>query len=212
MQTKRRGRLIMIDGINGVGKDEQATRLCDRAIVSGLSLNQVYVLDANPAIAKRWELLEQGSHKLESKVAQALEFYLFHQECVESVVLPMLSAGQNILMNRGPQTTLVYNVISRGLAKSNPELVQLAQRMLSQLCPDLSLIMDLDPEIAISRMKGQKRTDQFQEELEAYALRRADFLHFGADHNWKTVDVSGSIQEVNDLMWQNIEPILRHSV
>jgi thymidylate kinase len=206
----QRGKLIILTGINGVGKDEQAARLTERVEQAGRHLENMHVLKSCPGVtAMRSLVLGEETH-FSSKMAEALAFFSMHYESAEQVVKPLVSSGGVVLLNRGPETTFVYNILGNGLEDSSPELFSLYEGVMKILSPDLVILLDTSVAVAKERMVKQSETDGWQNsDTAAYELRRKHFLKLAEQPNWKIVDATPSIDEVSESIWALVQPILK---
>jgi len=205
----RAGRLIILTGINGVGKTEQATRLEKRAKEEGAQLQNIHVLKSNPAVtAMRSVVLAPETHPT-SQWSEVLAFYSMHAETAEQVVVPKLEAGENILLDRGPDSTHVYNYISQGLDKTHPELGEIYERLMAVLQPDLVILLDAPSEVTLQRAAQQGETDYLQDHEKAvHEQRRQGFLSLAKTSGWQIVDATKSIDEVADAVWSLVSSTL----
>jgi dTMP kinase len=74
-------------------------------------------------------------------------------EHVRQVISPALTAGRTVLCDRFFDATLVYQGFARGLPVER--LAQLHHLVLGGLQPQLTLLLDLPPEVGLSRARGQ---------------------------------------------------------
>jgi len=205
----RPGRLIILTGINGVGKTEQATRLQKRAAEEGVSLENIHVLKSSPAVtAMRGVVLAPETH-LQSEWAEVLAFYTMIAETAEQVVVPKLEAGQNILLDRGPDSTHVYNFLLKGLDKTHPELAPIYDQLMKILQPDLVILLDAPSEVTLKRAAQQGETDHLQDyEKEVHEQRRQGFLTLAKSSGWTILDATQSIDEVAAEVWSLVSSTL----
>lgn len=120
-----------------------------------------------------------------SDLAPAAELLLYVADRVqhlETVVRPALSAGKVVVCDRYFDATLVYQGYARGLDK---EMIrQLHQLTCKGLTPDLTLLLDLDPEAGLTRAwrridedASHARESRFEKEKLAFHQRvRAGYL------------------------------------
>ena len=109
-----------------------------------------------------------------------LFFYLAARaDLVQSLILPALEEGRVVLSDRFALTTEAYQMAGRGLP---PEVVTPANRAAAHgLVPDLTLILDLAPEVGQNRqVAGGKRLDRLERESGEFHRRVAELLSGGA--------------------------------
>lgn len=125
------------------------------------------------------------------------ELFLFladRAQHVAGVIRPALEAGQIVLCDRYGDSTTVYQGVARGLGVDL--LRQLNALATGDLRPDISFLLDLDPEVGLSRLKGKDRLDS--EPIEFHRAVRAGFLaEAQADAGrWVVVDASRPTEKV----------------
>ena len=110
---------------------------------------------------------------------------------------------KNIILNRGPETTLLYNVLARGLDHCYPELVMIYDQINRRLSPDLVVLLDTSVEIALARAAKQATTDQFQQHsIYVHENRRQLYLELASKYGWMIVDSTPPAEDVVDTVWQ----------
>jgi dTMP kinase len=104
-----------------------------------------------------------------------LFFYLAARaDLVQSLIRPCLAEGRVVLSDRFALTTEAYQMAGRGLPA---EVVLPANRAAADgLVPDLTLILDLAPEVGQARqVAGGKRLDRLERESEGFHRRVAEY-------------------------------------
>jgi len=142
----RRGRLVVLEGIDGCGKSTQAKLL---------SMALGAVLTAEPGAtalgAELRSLLLDPAKGTSSMRAEALLMAADRAEHVEQVVLPALDAGTCVVSDRFTASTLAYQGYGRLLDLG--ELAQITAFATGGLEPDLQILLDLPVDSARSRMR-----------------------------------------------------------
>lgn len=204
-----RGKLIMIHGGNGTGKDTVGPRLAEQLSQHGLPTTYLYEPHANQACKNLQEIILYQEKSPASLYAMALTYFALHAEAVETVLLPRLASGENIISNRGPADTLVYNALATGIAHRYPELEQVYQGLQTALQPDLTLLFDAPVEITLARAGTQPATDQFQSHTaEVHQRRRRAYLEQAAKEQWQVIDVTTTLDQVQASAWSAICRVL----
>jgi dTMP kinase len=197
--TNRRGRLIALEGIDGCGKSTQARILADR-------LGAVLTHEPGATALGRdlRALLLDPDHPAPSVRTEALLMAADRAQHVEEVLRPALAAGSWVVTDRYSGSTLAYQGWGRGLATG--PLRSLVEWATEGLEPDLSILVDLDVDIARRRLDGaadrlEGLDGGFHERVrEGYlALAVADGQH------WAVLDGSGTVEEVAAAAAQAIE-------
>ena len=186
----RRGRLIAIEGIDGSGKSTQA-RLLAEALGA--------VLTREPGATAlgrqlRALLLDRSSAPLTAR-AEALLVCADRAQHVTEVVAPALDAGRWVVTDRFSASTLAYQGFGRGLDVE--ELRPIADWAAGGLAPDLTVLVDVAPELA--RERRGATADRFESmEPEFHERVRSGYLDMARSDplRWVVVDGSSSPSEV----------------
>jgi dTMP kinase len=133
------------------------------------------------------------------------ELFLFladRAQHVEAIVRPALARGEIVLCDRHADSTLVYQGYGRGL-----DLVRLREwnaYATDGLCPDLTLLLDLDPRIGLARLSSPDRIDR--EPLEFHVRVREGFLLEATREpgRWRILDATRPPEEVLEAAWRAI--------
>jgi dTMP kinase len=133
------------------------------------------------------------------------ELFLFladRAQHVESIVRPALVAKQLVLCDRYSDSTLVYQGYGRGLDKDL--LREWNDFATGGLVPDLTLLLDIEPELGLARIVGKDRLDS--EPLDFHQAVRQGFLAEAEQDpsRWSVVDASRDLETVVDDCWAAI--------
>jgi dTMP kinase len=99
---------------------------------------------------------------------------------VKRIILPALRAGKTVLCDRFIGSTLAYQGAGRGLPEDL--ILDLHRRLVGDLWPDLTILLDIDPAIGLarstSRLKGNRLDEARFEQLDLpfHTRVRAAFL------------------------------------
>src|SRR5262249_36910832 len=124
-------------------------------------------------------LLERDSVAISLR-AEMLLYMASRAQMVVEVIRPALEAGRVVVCDRFSLANIVYQGYAGGLGVQGVELI--GQMATDQLQPDMTLILDVPPEVARARV-GSAR-DRMEDRPEEYHRRvRAGFLK--AARAWK---------------------------
>jgi dTMP kinase len=195
-----RGRLIALEGIDGSGKSTQA-----RALAAALGAHVTHEPGATPIGARLREMLVAPDVPAPTLRAEALLMAADRAEHVDLVLQPALAAGEWVVADRYTASELAYQGSGRGLdAEALSWLVSWA---CDGLAADLSVLVDVSPEVAATRLgeddaqsaDGPGRADRFERLGLDFATRvRAGYLaQVEADPaHWVVVDGTEAIEAV----------------
>ncbi len=130
--------------------------------------------------------------------ADALLFNAARAQLVAEVIRPALDAGSIVLCARFADSTLAYQGYGAGLPLE--ELRALAGVATGGLEPDLTILLDVDPELGIRRKAAGTRNRFESIDLDFHRRVRDGFLELaGAEpRRWRVVDSSRHIDQVFD--------------
>ena len=146
-------------------------------------------------------LVLEGDPDRWSPETEILLFTAARRDHLERVIRPAISAGKIVICDRFSDSTRVYQGVSRGDLRDIVD--QLHDLMIGQE-PDLTFLVDLDPETglrrALSRRGSEERFEDFGLDMQI-RMRRA-FLDLAKDHpeRFRPIDGSGGKDAVADLI------------
>lgn len=187
------GLLIVFEGLDGTGKTTQLARLERR-----LRARHAPVLPLRePGTTKLGEavrsILLQGEEI--SATAETLLYMAARAELYEKIVLPALSAGQVVLLDRSQYSTAAYQ--GAGLQLPMDDILQLADKVVRGRWPDRVLLLHMDPAAALGRLPAGK--DRIESRDPAYFGRVAQAFEQLArrePQRFRSVDAQGAPDEV----------------
>ncbi len=146
-----RGILITFEGGDGCGKSTQISRLTQRLEAAGLSVLTTREPGGTPAGEAIRHLLQTAREgEALTPEAELLLFAASRAQLVREVLEPALAAGRVVIADRFADSTTVYQGCARRLPA---DAIAWANRFaLGALQPDLTLLLDLEPEAARERL------------------------------------------------------------
>jgi dTMP kinase len=169
---------IVLEGINGCGK----TTLHRNLSAHLTTLNLMHTNTREPGgTALGLELRRltlEWSQERKSDIAELLLFAADRAEHVEKVINPALNSGISVLCDRYLYSTISFQGYGRGLDRS---LIDAANSLATKRAkhPDLVVLLDLDPKVALARIAARSGNgrDRFEdEELDFHARIRQGFI------------------------------------
>jgi dTMP kinase len=190
----RPGAFISVEGADGSGKSTQLRRLADH--LRGLGHDVVVTREPGGggagAEALR-ELLLNGPADRWSTMAEALLMYAARAEHLDKLIRPALAAGKTVLTDRFADSTMAYQGAAGGLGKERVEALHRA--VVGDDDPDLTIILDIAPDIGLARAAGRRGAEsRFERKGEAYQARvRGAFLEIARANpgRCRVIDASG---------------------
>lgn len=210
MTTSPKAPFITLEGGEGTGKSTQARLLAERLGAAGLECLVTREPGGSPFAERIRELLLGGELPARTPISEALLFLAARADHVAQVIAPALAEGRAVICDRFSDSTLVY----QGIAGRVPlaTLAALDQLVLGGLKPDLTLIVDLPPEIGLARASARRSADTGadpfeQRDLAYHETLRAGFRTIAGNHPDRCVlvDGTGSIDDVAARVWSAVK-------
>ena len=158
------GKLITFEGIDGCGKSTQAKKLYTKLS----SINRISVLTREPGGSPGAEeirhLLVKGEVTRWSAETEILLFTAARRDHLERTILPAIKEGKIVISDRFFDSTRIY----QGAARSDLiSIVDQLHKLVIDIVPDLTFIIDMEPKIALkrglARKSGEDRFEEFGE-------------------------------------------------
>ncbi len=206
-----KGTFITFEGGEGSGKSTVIDRLVARLRAAGHGV----LLTREPGGT---EIGEQIRHTLQySKKSTAMvaetELLLFcasRAQLVREIIQPALRRGQVVLADRFHDSTTVYQGVGRLL---DPLVVAAINSFAIGPCaPDLTLVIDVDPQIGLERARGRELFDRMESQsLEFYQRVRHGYLALASrePQRVKVIDGNRSLDEIEKQTWELVQHALR---
>ena len=150
-----RGWFISFEGIDGSGKTTQLKRLANKLKAQGHTV----VVAQEPGGTRvgreiRRLLLDTANTDL-GAIPELLLYFAARAQNIEQVILPALEAGSLVLCDRFTDATVAYQAYGRELGV---EIVRRIEQVACQgLKPDLTILLDIDPETGLRRALDRNR-------------------------------------------------------
>ena len=204
--TPGRGCFVVLEGPEGSGKSTLGANLADRLRLAGSDPVLVREPGGTPAAeALRAVLLERG--RSWSAEAELLFMVTARADLVTRIIRPALAAGRVVLSDRFDLSTRAYQGAGRGVAT---ERLDWLNRVATEgLEPDLTLVLDLPPEVGLARqVAAGKSQDRLDQESDEFHRRIADFYRSVQGRGILHLDATRSADELAEAAWAAVEPLV----
>ncbi|MEB3197141.1 MAG: dTMP kinase [Candidatus Sericytochromatia bacterium] len=192
-----RGFFITLEGPEGAGKSSQLHQLAAWLEVDGYTVVTTKNPGGTPIGGQIREILLKPANRELVPLAELLLYAADRAQHVETVVRPALAQGSVVLCDRFTDSTLAYQGFGRGLDQAL--IGSLNQLATGGQRPDLTLLLDLAPEIGLERIVASRQVDRLEVEAIAFHHRlRAGYLALAQaePERFVVVDASASPSEV----------------
>ena len=190
-----RGRFITLEGGEGAGKSAQARRLAARLSALGVEIVPTREPGGTPHAERLREAILSGSLRELGPEAEAIAFAAARIDHVDELIRPALERGAWVISDRFADSTRAYQGAAGNLGAAFVE--RLERIAVGDTRPDLTLILDIDPEQGLARAARRSgAADRFEQEGPEFheTLRRA-FLDIAEAEPTRCAVVAGGDDE-----------------
>ena len=154
-------RFITFEGIDGSGKSTQARLLAEAFRQAGHPVRLTREPGGSEGAEQIRRLLVEGDPDRWSPETEILLFTAARRDHVEKTIRPAIAAGETVISDRFADSTRVY----QGAVRSDLRpLVDTLHAQVIELEPDLTFIIDADPETALARgLARRSGEDRFED-------------------------------------------------
>ena len=204
----RRGMFIVFEGTEGSGKTTQMKMLHNMFTEEGRSVVVTREPGGTPISERiRGIVLDAGAKEMDPKT-EALLYAASRAQHVDEVIRPALDSGKIVLCDRFIDSSLAYQGIARGLGEE--DILRLNIWATDEALPDLVILLHLDPEIGLSRTKGDPDRME-QEDIGFHRKVGEAYLHLARQFpsRFTVIDAAGTVEEIHRQIKAAILPFIR---
>ena len=164
------GKFITLEGIEGSGKSTSLQTITDYLD----NLNIEFIVTKEPGGGPLGRDLRKILLDKQSVITPEVELLLMmadRKDHIDNLVLPNLQNGVWVISDRYLDSSYAYQGGGRQIDTSK---IDLLTKLLNLPLPDLTLLFDLSPEIALERAKKRSEPDRFESEPLAFHTRIRD--------------------------------------
>ena len=202
-----RGRFITFEGGEGTGKTTLIAGLKSHLETAGISVTVTREPGGTPRAEKLRELLLSMDSLRDPMCAEteALIVCAARSDHVENQIRPLLAKGKWVLCDRFTDSTQAY----QGRSISSQYLQTLNQIATRGLTPDLTFLLDADPEELVDRrIERGLPTDRFEgQSMQFHQNIRQSFLKIARDESERVV-VIDAMNDVAAVLRNALEILL----
>ena len=191
------GRFITFEGIDGSGKSTQARLLADALRAKGHDAVLTREPGGSPGADEIRRLVLEGDPDRWSAETELLLFTAARRDHLERLIEPSLAAGKVVVCDRFADSTRMYQGLSRGDLRAK---VDALHDLMIGREPDLTILIDMDPDLgharALSRKGAEERFEEFGPDLQR--RMRAGFLALSeeAPERFRVIDGNRDMDSV----------------
>ena len=192
------GKFIVIEGLEGAGKTtaiNTVARILKQHHISDLQFTREP--GGTPIAEALRNIIKNGldNEPLTDK-AELLMLYAARIQLVDNVIKPALKMGKWVIGDRHDLSTQAYQGGGRQIDKVFIETLQ--AQVLGDFKPDLTLYLDIAPELGLMRARSRGQLDRIEQQSLLFFERiRQRYLQLAErDNTIVTIDANKSIEEV----------------
>jgi dTMP kinase len=156
------GVLIAFEGGEGAGKSTQVRRLQEWLTNEGLVARATFEPGATPSGAGIRAIVLDRAHTGIASRSEALLYAADRAQHVHDVLRPALDAGEVVITDRFVDSSLAYQGAGRTIPLDD---VRMLSRWATEgLQPDLTVLLDLPPDVGLARARGRAVADRLESE------------------------------------------------
>jgi len=204
---------ITFEGGEGVGKSTQIKRLITNLTKSGVEAVRTREPGGTPRAEAIRSFLLQGKSEQWGPSAEAILFAAARLDHVNSMIKPNLESGKWVLSDRFHDSTRAYQGLTGGVPD---ELIGALETLaLNGATPNLTILIDMDPELAFERVHKRSAEDGLnlppdryeKEDLEWHRRLRRNFLDIARANPDRFIVVDGNVtaNQMETDIWKQVQ-------
>ncbi|MFU8785140.1 dTMP kinase [Aliidiomarina sp.] len=190
------GKFIVIEGLEGAGKSTAVATIANWLEQQGIAYISVREPGGTPFAESLRDLIKADWQETITAEAELLLMYAARVQLVENVIKPALAKGTWVIGDRHDLSSRAYQGGGRELGDST--LQQLKQITLKDFRPDLTLVLDIAPEVGLRRAAARGELDRIERNaLEFFTRTRERYLQIAASEvDIEVIDAQQLIEQV----------------
>ncbi len=156
-KTPNKARFVTFEGGEGVGKSTQIRRLLANLARVGVTAVKTREPGGTPKAEAVRSFILQGRSEAWGAGAEAVLFAAARHDHVTQMIVPNLEAGKWVLSDRFADSTRAYQGLTGGV--DDRMIDALEELALEGHTPDLTILLDMDPEFAFRRVAQRAQED-----------------------------------------------------
>ncbi|MDP6546606.1 MAG: dTMP kinase [Phycisphaerae bacterium] len=202
---KLAGKFIVIDGPDGAGKTTQVELLSEFLTEAGLDICRIRDPGGTTIGDEIRTILLDRRHDRMSVQCELMLYMASRAQLAREVIVPALSEGKCVLGDRYVSSTIAY----QGAGGADTEAITRAAAIaVGDTMPDLTVILDIDPEIGLARVARDGQADRIESKhIEYHRKVRELFLAQARNqpHRFGVIPGAGSVDHIQQQLRDTLE-------
>lgn len=190
------GKFIVVEGLEGAGKSTAIAQISTLLQAHDISFITTREPGGTPLAEQMRAIVKAETEEPLTVEAELLLMYAARAQLVENVIKPALSQGTWVIGDRHDLSSLAYQGGGRQL--SDDLLLPIRNAVLQGFEPDLTVLMDIEPNVGLQRAAARGELDRIERMELAFFERTRDVYLAQAEVNNRiqVVDAGQSLTEV----------------
>jgi dTMP kinase len=202
------GKFITLEGSEGVGKTTNIDVVCRLLEANSVPFIKTREPGGTPLAEALREVMLAVREEEVSAMTELLIVFAARTQHLDRVIRPALAAGQWVVCDRFTDASYAYQGYGRGLDLER--ITALEGWVQNGLQPDLTLLLDLAPEVAEQRMQERTKDRMESEKLEFYQRVRSGYLRRAAqDARFRVIEAKNTIDTVATEIDAHVSALIR---
>jgi len=163
----RHGILVVFEGGEGAGKSTQVERLREAVRKAGYRVVITREPGGTPLSEEVRAILLEPDRAVDPR-AEALLYAAARAQHVARVIRPALDSGAVVICDRFVGSSIVYQGVARGLGTER--IREINAWATGDVKPDLTILLDVDPEVGLARARPDHDDDPATDRLEGEGI------------------------------------------
>lgn len=205
------GKFLTLEGGEGVGKTTNLAFIKNYLEERGIDLLLTREPGGTPLAESVRELLLDKSYKGMNSDAELLLVFAARAEHLSTKILPALNAGRWVLSDRFTDASFAYQGGGRELGFSRIEILE--QFVQKGFQPDMTLLLDADVELGMSRVEQRDEKDRFEsEQMDFFNRVRAGYLRRAKEdpNRMKVINAMLPLMGVQKQIQDQLDELVAH--
>ena len=163
------GKFITLEGIEGVGKSTNTDFVADLVKAAGHDVVVTREPGGTPLAERLREIALHHDDEPVPALAELLIMFAARSLHLENLIKPAIVRGEWVVCDRFTDATYAYQGGGRG--QDVERISALEGWVQTGIQPDLTILLDADPEIGMSRAAQRSAADRFERERQEFFQR-----------------------------------------